>query len=80
LTLKWVNLRFRRIRHPEKVPGTHASFICFLAEVAILQGPRYACAVDRDEILRVLQAFEQEGLEYVLIGAAAMGFHRLCTV
>lgn len=26
-------------------------------------------------MLRVLQAFEHEGLEYVLIGAAAMGFH-----
>jgi hypothetical protein len=33
--------------------------------------------VDRDEILRVLRAFDQEGLEYVLIGAAAMGFHGL---
>ncbi len=31
--------------------------------------------MDRDEILRVLQAFEEVGLEYVLIGAAAMGFH-----
>jgi hypothetical protein len=31
--------------------------------------------VDRDEILRVLQAFHASGLEYVLIGAAAMGFH-----
>jgi hypothetical protein len=31
--------------------------------------------VDRDEILRVLRAFEAAGLEYVLIGAAAMGFH-----
>ena len=28
-------------------------------------------------MLRVLSAFEQEGLEYVLIGAAAMGFHGL---
>ena len=33
--------------------------------------------MDRDEILSVLRAFEQEGLEYVLIGAAAMGFHGL---
>jgi hypothetical protein len=33
--------------------------------------------VDRDEMLRVLRAFEQEGLEYVLIGGAAMGFHGL---
>jgi hypothetical protein len=33
--------------------------------------------VDRDEMLRVLRAFQQEGLEYVLIGAAAMGFHGL---
>jgi hypothetical protein len=31
--------------------------------------------VDRDEMLRVLRAFESEGLEYVLIGAAAMGIH-----
>ena len=33
--------------------------------------------MDRDEILRVLRAFEREDLEYVLIGAAAMGFHGL---
>jgi hypothetical protein len=33
--------------------------------------------VDRDELLRILRAFQQEGLEYVLIGAAAMGFHGL---
>ncbi|MGB3563059.1 MAG: nucleotidyl transferase AbiEii/AbiGii toxin family protein [Thermoanaerobaculia bacterium] len=31
--------------------------------------------MDRDEILQVLRAFEEQGLEYVLIGAAAMGFH-----
>jgi hypothetical protein len=31
--------------------------------------------MDRDEILHVLQAFEEEELEYVLIGAAAMGFY-----
>jgi predicted nucleotidyltransferase len=31
--------------------------------------------MDRDEILRVLRAFEEAGLEYVLIGASAMGFH-----
>jgi hypothetical protein len=31
--------------------------------------------VDRDEILRVLRAFEASGLDYVLIGATAMGFH-----
>lgn len=31
--------------------------------------------MDRDEILRVLQAFEASRLEYVLIGATAMGFH-----
>jgi hypothetical protein len=31
--------------------------------------------VDRDEIIRVLRAFEVSGLEYVLIGASAMGFH-----
>ncbi len=33
--------------------------------------------MDRDELLRVLRAFEMEGLEYVLIGATAMGFHGL---
>jgi len=33
--------------------------------------------MDRDELLRVLQAFDQEGLEYVLVGATAMGFHGL---
>lgn len=33
--------------------------------------------MDRDEIVRVLQAFEEEGVQYVLIGAAAMGFHGL---
>lgn len=33
--------------------------------------------MDRDEILRVLQAFEASGLEYVLIGATAMGLHGL---
>ena len=38
---------------------------------------RYASCVDRDEIMRVLRAFESAGLEYVLIGAAAMGFHGL---
>lgn len=31
--------------------------------------------MDRDEIFRVLRAFEAVGLEYVLIGATAMGFH-----
>lgn len=28
-------------------------------------------------MLRVLRAFDQEGVEYVLIGATAMGFHGL---
>jgi hypothetical protein len=36
---------------------------------------RYPYRVDRDEILRVFRAFEAVGLEYVLIGATAMGFH-----
>lgn len=38
---------------------------------------RYANGMDRDEVMRVLRAFESAGLEYVLIGAAAMGFHGL---
>jgi len=33
--------------------------------------------MDRDEVMRVLRAFESATLEYVLIGAAAMGFHGL---
>jgi hypothetical protein len=33
--------------------------------------------MDRDELLRVLQAFQDQKLEYVLIGATAMGFHGL---
>lgn len=31
--------------------------------------------MDRDELLKLLRAFETEGLEYVLIGATAMGLH-----
>lgn len=38
---------------------------------------RYPSRVDPDEIIRVLRAFEASGLEYVLIGATAMGFHGL---
>jgi len=38
---------------------------------------RYASYMDRDEIMRVLRAFQAAGLEYILIGAAAMGFHGL---
>jgi hypothetical protein len=33
--------------------------------------------MDHDELLRVLQAFQDQNLEYVLIGATAMGFHGL---
>ncbi len=33
--------------------------------------------MDRDELLKVLRAFEEQNLEYVLIGATAMGFHGL---
>jgi hypothetical protein len=38
---------------------------------------RYSGPVDGDELVRVLRAFEANGLEYVLIGATAMGFHGL---
>jgi Nucleotidyl transferase AbiEii toxin, Type IV TA system len=31
--------------------------------------------VERDELLRVLKAFEDQGLEYVLIGATALAMH-----
>ena len=33
--------------------------------------------MDRDELLDVLRAFEEQNLEYVLIGATAMGLHGL---
>jgi hypothetical protein len=33
--------------------------------------------MDQDEVMRVLRAFESARLEYVLIGAAAMGFYGL---
>ncbi len=33
--------------------------------------------MDRDELLRVLRAFQDQNLAYVLIGATAMGFHGL---
>jgi hypothetical protein len=32
-------------------------------------------SVDRNEFLRIMRAFEQNGVEYVLIGATAMGLH-----
>lgn len=38
---------------------------------------RYPRRVEGDEIVRVLRAFEAAGLEYVLIGATAMGVHGL---
>jgi Nucleotidyl transferase AbiEii toxin, Type IV TA system len=34
-------------------------------------------SVDRNELVRVLSAFQTTQLEYVLIGATAMGFHGL---
>ena len=33
--------------------------------------------MDGDELLRALRAFEDQSLEYVLIGATALGFHGL---
>lgn len=48
-----------------------------LSVVTVPVKKRYPSRVDRDEILRVLRAFEASGLEYVLIGATAMGFHGL---
>jgi len=37
----------------------------------------YSWAMNRDEILRVLRAFSDAGLEYTIIGATAMGVHGL---
>ena len=47
------------------------------ARVKMENGGWYPWRMDRDEVVRVLRAFEEVGLEYVLIGAAAMGFHGL---
>jgi len=33
--------------------------------------------VDPDELLKILRSFQEQNLEYVLIGATAMGFHGL---
>jgi hypothetical protein len=33
--------------------------------------------VVRDQLLKLLQSFEEQSLEYVLVGATAMGFHGL---
>jgi len=43
--------------------------------LAYRPGEGYADSVDRDEMLRVLRAFVDEGVAYVLVGAAAMGVH-----
>jgi hypothetical protein len=53
--------------------GSHSSSVIDDVRTTV----RYSRPVDRDEILSVLRAFEAAGLEYVLIGAAAMGFHGL---
>jgi hypothetical protein len=42
--------------------------------VACFQLTGYSSCVDQEQVIRVLRAFEAVGLEYVLIGAAAMGF------
>lgn len=46
-----------------------------MPKVARFLATSYSKLVDHDEIFRVLRAFEYAGLEYVLIGATAMGFH-----
>jgi len=46
-----------------------------MPKVARFLATSYSKLVDHDEIFRVLRAFEDAGLEYVLIGATAMGFH-----
>lgn len=57
-------------------PGQPVSDGCGAA-FALSAGCDRLWNVDRDELLRVLRAFEGVGLEYVLIGATAMGFHGL---
>ena len=52
------------------MPSSHTQY-----RLAAVLKVRYSRGMDRNEILQVLRAFEDEGLEYVLIGATAMGFH-----
>ena len=63
------------VQGPRRAEGS--PFPCPRPCLVSLEGTRYANEVDRDEMIRVLRAFDEEGLEYVLIGAAAMGFHGL---
>jgi len=65
--------RFRMRDSKPPRPQVPKSVMVVSGDVPSTRG--YACRVDRDEILRVLRAFEESGLEYVLIGATAMGFH-----
>ena len=55
--------------------ANHFEASLHLLEVARIPARRYSNRVDQNEIIRVLRAFEEAGLEYVLIGATAMGFH-----
>jgi hypothetical protein len=51
------------------------NLLCGRGDLARGVRPGYADSVDRDEMLLALGAFSDEGVEYVLIGAAAMGIH-----
>lgn len=61
-------------------PNTSNTDLPGSIDVTHAQLKRYATCMDREEVMRVLRAFESTTLEYVLIGAAAMGFHGLVRV
>lgn len=67
--MEWRECSFHRTRQRR--------FCAPRPRLEVCPATRYPVCVDRDEIVRVLQAFEEEGVQYVLIGAAAMGFHGL---
>ena len=60
---------------PSRNHGRHSASRIAVIGVTQVRGHAILGLVDRDEVIRVLRAFEASGLEYVLIGAAAMGFH-----
>lgn len=73
--------------HPRRNVDCRALDVCRSVDETSQRGPNgrerqaagagrwYPWRMDRDEVIRVLRAFEEVGLEYVLIGAAAMGIH-----
>jgi hypothetical protein len=68
---------FKREQIPEVRQSLASKFHKGALRVTSDLATGYASFVDRDEIIRILREFEKAELEYVLIGASAMGFHGL---